>query len=396
MKQYLSKYFKGDPIIWAVIVGLAIFSMLAVYSSTGTLAYKLQHGNTFYYIIKHSSFLLIGLIIIFIIHNIHYKYYSRLSQLFLYLSIPLLALTLIIGIISSQSSPRWLTLPVLGFSFQTSDFAKLALIMFIARLLSLKQDNIHDFKTVFKPFVIPVIIVCMLILPADFSTASLLFITSLILMFIGRMKIKHILCFIAVIIISISIIIAIDSVFSLNIERIQTIKSRTVCFFNPDSKGCEDSADNFQPNRAKMAIVNGGIIGKGPGNSIQRNFLPNPYSDFIYAIIIEEYGLTGAIIVMLLYLFLLYRAGVIIRKSSRTFPAFLTIGLIFSLVFQAMINMAVSVNLIPVTGQTLPFISMGGTSVLFTSFALGIILSVSRYTYKRTDTNILMNTNDTN
>lgn len=384
MKSYLTKYFKGDPIIWAVIVGLAIFSMLAVYSSTGTLAYKYQHGNTFYYLIKHSSFLLIGLIIIFIIHNIHYKYYSRLSQLFLYLSIPLLALTLIIGT-SSHSSPRWLTLPVLGFTFQTSDFAKLALIMFIARLLSLKQDNAHNFKTVFKTFIIPVIIVCMLILPADFSTASLLFITSLVLMFIGRMKIKHILSFIVTICILISIIIIIAPIFPPLQLRVQTIKSRTVCFFNPDSKGCEDSANNFQPNLAKMAIVNGGIIGKGPGNSIQRNFLPNPYSDFIYAIIIEEYGIIGAIVVMLLYLFLLYRAGVIIRKSSRTFPAFLTIGLIFSLVFQAMINMAVSVNLFPVTGQTLPFISMGGTSILFTSFALGIILSVSRYTHPSTE-----------
>ena len=372
LKEILSKYFKGDRVVWGVIFTLSIFSLLAVYSSTGTLAYKYQEGNTAYYIIKHFVLLAAGLGIIFITHLIPYKYYSRLSQVFLYLSIFLLAITLVMGTSLNQAS-RWLTLPGLGFTIQTSDFAKLALIMYIARVLSLRQNDkkLNDFNGVFVSLILPVVIVCGLIMPANLSTAVILFSTSFLLMFIGRVKMKYLVGVGFVGVLVVALIIA-GVVISGNKGRVGTWQNRIESFASGESE------DNYQVEQSKIAIATGGIFGKGPGNSTQRNFLPHPYSDFIYSIIIEEYGFFGGVIVLFLYLFLLYRAGVIVRKSRRTFAAFLAIGLTISLVFQAMINMGVAVHLFPVTGQTLPLVSMGGSSILFTGVAFGIILSVSR------------------
>ena len=372
LKEILSKYFKGDRVIWGVIFTLSIFSLLAVYSSTGTLAYKYQEGNTAYYIIKHFVLLAAGLGIIFITHLIPYKYYSRLSQVFLYLSIFLLAITLVMGTSLNQAS-RWLTLPGLGFTIQTSDFAKLALIMYIARVLSLRQDDkkLNDFNGAFVSLILPVVIVCGLIMPANLSTAVILFSTSFLLMFIGRVKMKYLVGVGFVGVLVVALIVA-GVVISGKQGRVGTWQHRIESFTSGESE------DNYQIEQSKIAIATGGIFGKGPGNSTQRNFLPHPYSDFIYSIIIEEYGFFGGVIVLFLYLFLLYRAGVIVRKSRRTFAAFLAIGLTISLVFQAMINMGVAVHLFPVTGQTLPLVSMGGSSILFTGVAFGIILSVSR------------------
>ena len=371
LKEVLSKYFKGDSVIWGVIFTLSIFSLLAVYSSTGTLAYKYQEGNTAYYIIKHFVLLAVGIGIIFITHLIPYKYYSRLSQVFLYISIFLLAITLVMGTSLNQAS-RWLTLPGLGLTIQTSDLAKLALIMYVARVLSLKQNKINDFNGVFVSLILPVILVCGLIMPANLSTAAILFVTSFLLMFIGRVKVKFLLgiSFVGALI----VVVVIGGVIlsGSSTGRIGTWQKRIESFVSGDSE------DNYQVEQSKIAIATGGFLGKGPGNSTQRNFLPHPYSDFIYAIIIEEYGFVGGAVVLFLYLFLLYRAGVIVRKSRRTFGAFLAIGLTLSLVFQAMINMGVAVHLFPVTGQTLPLVSMGGSSILFTGVALGVILSVSR------------------
>ncbi len=377
MTEVLKKYFKGDGIIWGVIISLSLISMLAVYSSTGTLAYKFQGGNTAYYILKHFSFMLVGLIAIYITHLIPYKYYSRLAQLLLIIAVPLLAITLILGT-AFNSAPRWLTLPGIGITIQTSDFAKLAIIMYIARILSLRQDEIKDFYKAFLPIIFPVVIVCILILPANLSTSLIIFSVSVILMFIGRISVKHILLlgFVAALLIGCFIWLAPMTKTGFG-YRVETWKHRVESFISKKDK-VKGEEENFQVEQAKIAVAMGGILGKGPGNSTQRNFLPHPYSDFIYAIIVEEYGLIGAIVVLFLYLYLLYRAGVIVRKANRTFPAFLTIGLAISLVFQAMINMAVSVNLLPVTGQTLPLVSMGGSSILFSSTALGIILSVSR------------------
>jgi len=370
MSEIIKKYIKGDKVIWMVIFALSLISLLAVYSSTGTLAYKARGGDTFYYFLKHLIFIISGIFIIIIVHNIHYKYYSRLSQILLIITIPLLLITLLFGSSLNQAA-RWVTIPGIQFSFQTSDFAKLALIMYVARHLSIKQDKVDDFKTTFLPIIIPIIIVCGLIMPANFSTSAILFFTCFILLFIGRIRFRYLFLLILVGILGFALFIGVAYI--TNYEgRIKTWEKRIERYISGENE------EDFQVEQAKIAIVNGGIFGKGPGNSRQRNFLPSPYADFIYAIIIEEYGLIGGIVILFLYLYLIFRAGVIIKKVDRTFPAFLVIGLTLSLVIQAMINMAVAVNLLPVTGQPLPLVSMGGTSVLFTCIALGIILSVSR------------------
>jgi cell division protein FtsW len=366
----LKKYFKGDPVIWMVILLLSIFSLLAVYSSTGSLAYRYQGGNTSYYILKHATILFMGLVITYVTHLIPYKYFSRISQLLLYIAIPLLLVTLVFGVTLNQAN-RFLYVPGLSLTFQTSDIAKLAIVMYTARILAKRQDNIKDFKSAFRPIILPLVVVCMLVLPANLSTAMLIFATVFILMFIGRVNMKYLFGLIGIIILAVGLFIGIALALKMD-SRTETWKNRLTSFVN------EESEENFQVTQAKIAIVRGGLVNLRPGKSIQRNFLPHPYSDFIYAIIIEEYGLAGGALVLILYLYLLFRAAVMVRKSSRTFPAFLAIGLTVMITFQAMINMAVAVNLMPVTGQPLPMISMGGSSLLFTCVALGIIQSVSR------------------
>lgn len=365
----LRKYLKGDPVIWMVIFILSIISILVVYSSTGTLAYRFQGGNTAYYILKHGVILLLGWAVIYVTHLIPYKFYAPLAQLFLFLSVPLLLITLFLGTRLNEAS-RWLTLPVIGLTIQTSDLAKLALIMFVARNLAIKQEAINDFKNTFLSTIAPVLIICALIAPANLSTAVLLFATCVILMFIGRMPVSYILLLGVTAVAVLSLFVAV-SLWTNSQGRVRTWIHRIESFRDSDDE------DSYQVEQAKIALVTGGIIGKGPGNSTQRNFLPHPYSDFIYAIIVEEYGIMGGIVVVLLYLVLFFRAGVLVRKSNRTFPAFLSAGLAVLLVFQAFINMAVAVNLLPVTGQPLPLVSMGGSSLLFTCVSLGIILSVS-------------------
>ncbi len=369
MPEKLKKHFRGDSIIWALLLVLSLLSLLAVYSSTFTLAYQYRSGHVGYYLIRHIFFLLFGLGIVYVTHIIPYRYYSRMSQLLLLISVPLLLATLVFGR-SINDASRWLILPGTGISFQTSDLAKLALIMYVARLLSMKQENIRSYKDAFVPILVPVLVICALIMPANLSTAVILFAVSVVLMFIGRIRFTYIAIMIAgmATVLAILMTIAIKSDWD---GRWGTWRNRLVHHVQQDSEG------NYQAEQSKIAIVTGGILGKGPGNSMQRNFLPQPYSDFIYSIIIEEYGILGGIFVILIYLALLYRAGLLVRKSSRTFAAFLAFGLALLLVIQAMVNMAVAVGIFPVTGQPLPMISMGGTSILFTSAAIGIILSVS-------------------
>jgi cell division protein FtsW len=369
MPEKLKKHFKGDSIIWALLIVLSLLSLLAVYSSTFTLAYQYRAGHVGYYLIKHIFFLLFGIGVVYVTHIVPYRFYSRMSQLLLLISIPLLLATLVFGTSINQAS-RWLSLPGTGISFQTSDLAKLALIMYVARLLSMKQDCIRSYKDAFLPILAPVLVICALIMPANLSTAVILFFVSVILMFIGRIRFTYIALMVGgmAIVLTILMTIAIKSDWD---GRWGTWRNRLVHHVQQDSEG------NYQAEQSKIAIVTGGLIGKGPGNSMQRNFLPQPYSDFIFSIIIEEYGLFGGIFVILLYLALLFRAGLLVRKSSRTFAAFLAFGLALLLVMQAMVNMAVAVGIFPVTGQPLPMISMGGTSILFTSAAIGIILSVS-------------------
>jgi cell division protein FtsW len=366
------KNIRGDKVIWMVVIILSIFSVIAVYSSTSTLAYKFRSGDTEYYLFKHFGILILALALMYLAHLIKYTYYSRISQILLIIAIPFLIYTLFFGT-SINEAHRWYTLPVVNLTFQPSDLAKLALIMFLARLLTKKQEEIKDFKSGFLPIFLPVLLVCGLILPANFSTAAILFTTSLVLMFIGRVRMKYILALVGIGCVMILILFIVGK--NLNkVGRLETWSNRMETFVN---KG-ENDAGDYQPEQAMIAIANGGIFGKMPGNSTQKNFLPQAYSDFIYAIIIEEFGLAGGIVILLMYLILLHRAVRIVIKCPRHFGAFLTIGLSFSLVFQAMINMAVAVNLLPVTGQTLPLVSMGGTSMWFTSIAIGIILSVSK------------------
>ncbi len=365
--QALLKYLKGDRTIWIVVLFLSIISMLAVYSSTSMMAMRKQDGNTEYYVIRQLSFLGFGFVLMYLLHRIKHSYFSRISQLLLIIAIPLLLLTLIMGVDINEAR-RWLK--VLGFSFQTSDLAKLALIMYTARVLSKKQHVIKEFDKAFVPVVVPMLVVCALIVPEDLSTTALLFVTCLILMFIGRIRLRHIGLTMWLGITVFLIYIAFASLRTGGGDRIGTWKSRVACFF----KDCEESQQVIQ---AKIAIVKGGLVRVAPGKSEQRSFIPLPYSDYIYAIIMEEYGLLGGLIVIVLYMVLLYRAILIFTKSPGAFGALLAVGLAISLVIQALMNMAVTVNLLPVTGLTLPLVSMGGTSVLFTSVAIGIILSVS-------------------
>jgi cell division protein FtsW len=382
---------KGDKVIWAIVVLLALISLLAVYSSTGLLAYKMYKGNTEIYLFKQFAFIIIGVLIIYFAHMVNYTLYSRVAKILFIISIPLLVYTLFFGVKLNEGS-RWIHLPIINLTFQTSDLAKLALFMYLSRLLSKKQDVIKDFKKGFVPVITPVAIVCLLIAPANLSTALLIGATSLMLMFIGRIRTKHLLLTIAVAMIPVMILImAAVITHKANpgiaekpktenkhrlLVRVSTWVSRVENFIYGSKAGNSD--DNYQVNQAKIAISKGGWLGVGPGNSQQRNFLPHPYSDFIYAIIIEEYGLTGGAFIVFIYLVFLFRSIRIFRKCPFAFGAFLALGLSFTLMIQALANMAVNVNLFPVTGVTLPLVSMGGSSFLFTCLAIGIILSVAR------------------
>ena len=367
------KYIKGDRVIWTVVLLLSLLSVLVVYSSVVALAYRYKGGDTASYLIKHIFIVASGIFLMYLIHKVKYSYFSRISQIAIFLAAPLLLYTLLKGVSAGEAS-RWLAIPGTSLTFQTSDFAKLALITYVARMLSIKQDVIKDFKQGFLPIVIPAAIICALILPANFSTAALLFLTCMVLMFIGRMNYKHLLMLVGSGIVLGSLFVLLIWNYPTIFKRGETWKARIENFMSGDAES------NFQAEQAKIAIAKGRVIGVGPGNSLQRNFLPQAASDFIYAIVIEEWGLLIAILIVFLYIILLFRGVRIAIKTERTFGSLLAIGLSISLVFQAMVNMAVAVNLFPVTGQPLPLVSMGGTSIWFTSIAIGIILSVSRET----------------
>jgi cell division protein FtsW len=375
---------KGDKVIWAIVVVLTMMSLLVVYSSTGTLAYKLSK-STESYLFKQFVFIAIGLIIIYFAHKVNYTIYSRVAVFIFLASIPLLLYTLLFGT-SLNEANRWIKLPIINLTFQTSDLAKLGLFMYLGRQLSKKQAVIKDFKKGFLPLIIPVAIICILIAPANLSTALLVGATSLLLMFIGRVDLKHIGLVVVAALIPVMILVGVAAAYYDKEEkhskelpaimqkgRIGTWVKRVQGFMYA---GKEETA--YQVQQAKIAIAKGSWMGLGPGNSESRNFLPHPYSDFIYAIIIEEYGLMGGVFVLFIYLAFLFRCIRIFKKCPYAFGAFLALGLSFTLVIQAMANMAVNVNLFPVTGVTLPLVSMGGSSFLFTCLAIGIILSVAR------------------
>lgn len=388
MKEHLDQRTRGDKYIWGLVIVLSMISILVVYSATGSLAYKMYRGNTSVYLFKQVIFTLVGLLTIFGLHRVNYTVFSRIATILFMVSIPLLIYTLFFGAKINEGS-RWIKLPIINLTIQTSDLAKLALFMYISKMLSKKQEVIKDFRKGFLPVIIPVFIICGLIMPANLSNALLTGATSLLLMFIGRVSFKHILLTIAIAMIPVALIVSVAvlthtknteegkaSVGSSlkSIGRFGTWVSRVQDFMYDNEKEVP-----YQVQQAKIAIANGGIfMGLGPGNSRQRNFLPQAYNDFIYAIIIEEYGLLGAAFIIFIYLVFLFRCIKIFRKCPYAFGAFLALGLSFTLIIQAVANMAVNVNLVPVTGVTLPLVSMGGSSFIFTCCSIGLILSVAR------------------
>ena len=361
---------KGDRVIWVLISLMTLVSLLGVYSSTGSLSHKEQGGNTEYYLVKQGFIVLFGFFIMYVLHRLHYLRFHRIAPFLFIVAIPLLIFTLAFGV-DINSARRWIEIPFLGFTFQSSDFARLALILYLARTISSKQSNIKDFKSAFLPLILPVIIICFLIAPADLSTALLLFSTCIAMMFVGRVAVKYILMLVLLAVIAFSILILLGHFFP-DMVRLATWIER-IREFTTDSDG------GFQVQQSKVAIANGGFFGMGPGQSIQRNFLPSSYADFIYAILVEEYGLLGGIFVISLYMGFFFRITRLVTKSTKAFGAMVVTGLGFSFVFQAFINIAVATHLVPVTGVTLPMISLGGTSIIMNCISLGIILSVSKF-----------------
>lgn len=358
---------KGDRWIWIIILLLSMISIMVVYSATGAIAYKKGISVEKYLLFKHVIFVLLGIGMIYIAHLLDYKYYAGISKILMIVTVPLLFYTLIFGQ-SLNDASRWVKIPVIGLTFQTSDLAKLALITFLARMLTRKQENIKDVKQAFLPIMGSVCVVFVLIALANLSTALMLFGVSILLLIIGRISIKQIATVCAGGLVLLMLVVFLG-------PRRETYKSRINSFLHPE---LQHSDKTYQSDHAKIALATGGVLGKGPGNSTERNFLPHPYSDFIFAIIIEEYGTVGGLAVIILYLVLLYRCVRIVNRSPKAFGALLAAGLSFSLTIQAFANMAVAVGLGPVTGVPLPLVSMGGTSMIFTSIAFGIILSVSR------------------
>jgi cell division protein FtsW len=373
-KGWLVNTFKGDRSIWALVALFMVYSLLAVYSSSVSVAFTKHGGNTAYFLRTQFIMLAFGLFIIIITHRLPYRIYSSLAGLFLIISVVLLVLTLFIGVRVNEAT-RWIVIPGTGFRLQTSDVAKVALIIYLARELAQYQHELNNFRLVSKVFMLPIAIVCGLILSENLSTALMVFGICMIILFIGRVPFRYLMAYLGLALAAIVLFALVLSVVSPGSNRVGVWKNRIEHYF----KGGGSEDENYQSDQAKIAISTGGLIGKAPGKSTQRNMLPQSNSDFIFAIIIEEYGLIfGAIPLILAYMILLFRGIAIAKKCETAFPAFLVLGLVIMIVVQALLNMLVAVGLFPVTGQTLPMISWGRTSVLVMSFSIGAILSVSR------------------
>lgn len=363
---------KGDRVIWMTALCLGVISLLAVYSSISSLAFKRDGGSTLHFLLKHAIMLASGGVIMYYAHKLRFGVYGRLSQLLIWVTAALLLVTLLMGT-NLNSASRWLTIPIIGQSFQTSDLAKVVLLVYLARVLSRDREKLESFGAVALHIMLPVGVICGLILPANFSTAAVLFTVCMVVMFVAAVPMRHMLRFAGIAVAGFTLMLTLAKTFPGLLPRLDTWVSRIESFGEPDSEA------NYQVEHAKIAIVSGGFLPNGPGSGASRNFLPHPYSDMIYAFIIEEYGsILGGLGLLLLYLILLFRAVRIATRCDRLFGSLVAVGLALLLVVQAMVNMAVAVNLVPVTGQPLPLVSMGGTSIWFTCLAIGIMLSVSR------------------
>ena len=368
------KHIEGDKTIWAIVAILAIFSFMPVYSASTNLVYVVGSGSTFGHLVKHMVLLIMGFAIIYGVHKIPYRYFKGLSLIMIPFVLVLLGLTILQGkTIDGANASRWIQIPFVGMSFQTSTLAAVVLMVYVARYMSKMKDEIITFKASILPLWVPVFLVLILILPANFSTSAIMFLMVVMLVFLGGYPLRYLAVIIGSGILVLTLFVLAAKAFPDAMpNRVDTWMGRIESFSNP-----EDTKADYQIEKAKIAIATGGIQGVGPGKSMQKNFLPQSSSDFIFAIIIEEYGLIGGFVIMTLYLWLLFRIVIVSQKSDTIFGKLLVLGVGLPIVFQALINMAVAVELFPVTGQTLPLISSGGTSIWMTCLAIGIILSVS-------------------
>ncbi len=374
MNQLLEQHLKGDRTIWVVALLLGVTSLLAVYSASSWMGWQ-RTGGTFRILVKHALMLSTGGGIMYAASRLRYTAYSKLSQLMLGVTVGLLALTLLIGT-NVNGASRWLAIPGVGITFQTSDLARVVIVVYLARVLGRQREEPWTFREVLLKLMVPIGAICGLILPANFSTAALLFMVCMVLMYIGRVPMKHLFGIVGMAVGAFALLLLLSKANPELLPRLSTWESRLT------SHGGTDREANYQVNNAKIAIVHGGLLPNGPGTGTSRNFMPHPESDMIYAFIIEEYGsILGGLGLLLLYLILLSRAIRIANRVDRPFGALAAMGVTLSLVMQALVNMAVGVNLLPVTGQPLPLVSMGGTSMWFTCLSLGILLSISRSVY---------------
>ena len=366
------QHIKGDKTIWALVAILALFSFMPVYSASANLV-SVVGGSTLGYLVKHVVLLIMGFAIIYAVHKIPYRYFSGGSVLLLPVVFFLLIYTLAQGTtIGGTYASRWISIPFIGVGFQTSTLAGLVLMVYTARYLAKNKDITIIFKESLLQLWLPVALILMLILPANFSTTAIIFLMILVVTYVGGYPIKYIGYILGVGILILSLFVLTVKAFPDAMpNRVNTWGNRIENFYKSGGQ------ESYQVEKAKIAIATGGPLGKGPGKSIQKNFLPQSSSDFIYAIIVEEYGLVGAILIVFVYFLLLFRIFITVKKATTIFGTLLVIGVGLPIIFQAVINMAVATNLFPVTGQTLPLISSGGTSIWMTCFALGMILSVS-------------------
>ncbi len=372
MQELAEKYLKGDRSIWAIVILLSLASVVIALSASSKMAYRLTDGNATPFWFKHVATLVLGLVFMIYLQHFKFKYFSRIAQLGIWVAGSLLLVTLVFGK-NINSAQRWI------MGFQPSDLAKIVLILYVARLLTVKKDKLSNFKEGVLPLVIPIALICGLILPADFSTAFLLGTVCFVMLFVGGVSIKHLGAVIGSAVVIFLLLIMINKATGI-LPRATTWETRLVSFFGSesDAKDSESKIDNFQANQAKMAVANGGWIGQGPGRGSVKNDTYSAQSDFVFATIVEEFGaLFGAFTLLMLYMMFFFRSIRTTLKIGSSFGAYVAFGLSFLLVLQALVNMGVGVNLLPVTGQPLPLISMGGTSILFTCISIGIILNIS-------------------
>lgn len=397
---FIDRHLVGDRALWVIIISLAIASLLVVYSSTASMAYRKAGGDTSHYFISQLKFIVLGFLVMIVASKVNYQKYMRYSMLVFIIGLGLMALTFFIGV-NLNSAARWIRIPVIGVTFQPSDFLRVALVAVLARELARRQKVIDRIpllpaltpwgwrknpkknkdillKTTL-PILGPVAIACGAIFFSNFSTAAITFFTCWIMLFIGRVRISELVKLLLLIGAVMTILVSVMS--ALNIGRSRTWTNRLKDFagiertVEPTDKSADD---DLQKEQAQIAIATGGVVGKGPGNSTQRSNLPHAYSDFAYAFIVEEYGVVGALVILFLYLCIFFRGIVTFQRCGTAFPSLLVLGLSLMITLQAIVNMLVSVGIFPVTGQTLPLVSLGGSSVIFTCLALGMILGVSR------------------